>query len=186
MLGVADDQSRAAVCHLQRQHAGALLDVERHDGQARSQRTIEQRDVLGAVAKQQRHAVAGFETGRTQHHGGGRSAADEIAIGPLGMLPAQRHLVGVARSCRQQEIYEGIRHVVAGRRVQATLRFDSTKAAMRLTESRFSGTISSSLTVTPSCSSMNMMISSMPVESTMPRPSSESSSPRALASLVKR
>src|SRR5690606_5930084 len=54
------------------------------------------------------------------------------------------------------------------------------------TESRFSGTISSSATVTPKVSSRNMITSSMPVESTMPLSRKESSMPRTETSSLKR
>ena len=66
MVGIAHDQSRAAVRHLQCQHAGAFLHVQRHRGESCGQRAVEERHVLGAIAEQQAHAVAGLQAGRAQ------------------------------------------------------------------------------------------------------------------------
>ena len=62
----------------------------------------------------------------------------------------------------------------------------ATKRAMLSTLSKFSGSMSLSLTLMPNCSSRNMTISSTPVESMMPRSSSDALSSSCDASVVKR
>ena len=110
MVGVAQHHACAAVGHLHSQHAGALLHVERHHGETRGQRAIEERHVLRAVAEQQGDPVARLEPGSAQSRRRGGSATHEVTVGPCRLATAQSHLAGVASSRGEQQVDQGCVH----------------------------------------------------------------------------
>ena len=112
MLRIAHHHAGAAVRHLHGQHACPLLHVERYDRQPCGQCSVQERHVFGRIAKQQADPVARLEPGTAERRRRHCGTSGQVAVGPGGVLPTQRHLVRVARGRREQQVYEGSRHAI--------------------------------------------------------------------------